>query len=80
MIQITTRTMRLTVKSFQLIHTTGNDRTKFSAAFSANANGKKLPVSIIILRITDSPNFTPPDNVLLVYKSGATFDTHIIIL
>jgi hypothetical protein len=37
-----------------------------------------LPVLIIISRITELPNYTPPDNVLLVYKSGATFDTNII--
>jgi hypothetical protein len=57
-------------------HTTGNDRTKLSAAFAANANGQKLPVLIIIPRITDLPNYTPPDNVLLVYKSN--IDTNII--
>jgi hypothetical protein len=37
-----------------------------SAAFSAAANGAKLPIYIIISRKTDLPNFVSPDNCMFV--------------
>lgn len=42
--------------------TTGNERTKLSAAFTAAASGRKLPIFMIIPRKTDLPDFEPPDN------------------
>ncbi len=55
-------------------YTSGNEKTKLSAAFCSSSNGKKLPVLIIVPRKTDLPNFQPPDNVVIIYKSSATFD------
>jgi hypothetical protein len=42
--------------------TSGNERTRISAAFSATASGIKLPIYMIIPRKTDLPNFSPPNN------------------
>ena len=58
--------------------TTGSERTRLSAAFSAPASGEKLPILILIPRKKDLPNFTPPENVVLIYKSGGTFNDSVI--
>lgn len=58
--------------------TCGGEKAKISAAFTASAAGDKLPIFIIVPRKTDLPNYTPPDNVLVVYKDGATFDKNIL--
>jgi hypothetical protein len=49
-----------------------------SAAFCASASGKKLPVLIVVPRLTDLPNYTPPENVVVHYKASATFDDVVI--
>ncbi|CAF1085979.1 unnamed protein product [Brachionus calyciflorus] len=58
--------------------TCGGEKAKISAAFTASAAGDKLPIFILVPRKTDMPNYTPPDNVLIVYKDGATFDENTI--
>jgi hypothetical protein len=59
-------------------YTTGMERVRLSAAFCASADGRKLPLLIIIPRATELLNFTPPDNVVLLYKTGARFNSEII--
>ncbi len=49
-----------------------------SAAFCASADGHKLPVLIIVPRKTDIPSFTPPENVIVHYKSSTTFDEQVL--
>lgn len=58
--------------------TTGCERARLSAAFSATASGIKLPVLIIIPRKSALPNYEPPSNVKLIYKTNATFNEEII--
>ena len=38
----------------------------------------KLPILVIIPRENPFPNYTPPDNVRVIYKTGATFDSDVI--
>jgi hypothetical protein len=56
--------------------TSGAERTRLSAAFGATASGIKLPIYIIVPRKTELSNYEPPENVVLVYKTGATFDQY----
>ena len=48
-------------------------------AVSSSANGNKLPLFIIIPRKTDLPNFVPPENAVVTYKTGATFNEDLIV-
>jgi hypothetical protein len=52
--------------------TTGNERTRISAAFSATASGQKLSILLVVPRV--KPDFTPLDDVIVVYKTGGTFN------
>ena len=47
-------------------------------AFCASANGEKLPPVIIIPRKMPLKNYQAPDNVVLVYKTKATFNTSVL--
>jgi hypothetical protein len=58
--------------------TTGSERARLSAAFSATASGIKLPVLILIPRKTALPNYEPLSNVKLIYKTNATFNEEIM--
>ena len=58
--------------------TAGSERTRMSAAFTASASGEKLPIFIIIPRLTDMPDYTPPDNVIIQYKTGGTFNDDVV--
>ena len=58
--------------------TTGNERTRISAAFSATASGHKLPILLVVPRVKELPDFTPADDVIVVYKTGGTFNDDII--
>jgi hypothetical protein len=58
--------------------TTGCERARLSAAFGATASGIKLPILVLVPRKTDLPNFIPPSNVKLIYKSNSTFNEEII--
>jgi hypothetical protein len=37
-----------------------------------------LPIRILIPRVKPFENWTPPDNVRVTYKTGATFDSDVI--
>jgi hypothetical protein len=58
--------------------TAGGERTRLSAAFTACADGQKLPIYIVIPRATPLPDYTPPDNVIVAYKTGGTFNDDVI--
>ena len=58
--------------------TSGHEKVKISAAFCASADGRKLPVLLIIPRKTDIPDFNPPENVVLHYKTSATLSEDVI--
>ena len=47
--------------------TTGNERTRISAAFSATASGHKLPILLVVPVVKELPDFTPPDDLIVVY-------------
>jgi hypothetical protein len=51
-------------------YTTRQERTKISCAFCASASGKKLPVLILVPRKKPLKNFTPPENVIIVYSGS----------
>ncbi|CAF0993293.1 unnamed protein product [Brachionus calyciflorus] len=42
--------------------TTGAERARISACFTATASGEKLPIYIKVPRKTDIPNYTPLNN------------------
>ena len=46
--------------------------------FQNVTKGMKLPILIIIPRENSFPDYTPPDNVRVLYKTGATFDSDVI--
>ena len=58
--------------------TAGSERTRLSAAFTASADGRKSKIYIIIPRETPFPDYMPPDNVIVTYKTGGTFNESII--
>ncbi|CAF0805017.1 unnamed protein product [Brachionus calyciflorus] len=55
-------------------NTTGGERAQISSGFTASADGYKFPIFLIIPRKNYLPNFIPPDNVVVHYKSGSTFN------
>ena len=59
--------------------TTGNERARLSAAFTASASGQKLPIFVIIPRATPLPDLTPPANVRVAYSTKATFNQHVLV-
>lgn len=60
------------------IDTHGGEMARMSAAFTAAADGTKLPILILVPRATDLPDFEPPSNVIVIYKTGATFNEDVI--
>ena len=58
--------------------TTGNERTRLSAGFSATASGVKLATIIVVPRKKELPDYTPPDDIVLIYKTGGTFNDDVI--
>jgi hypothetical protein len=58
--------------------TTGNERTRISAAYSATASGIKLPLFLVLPRLKDLPNYTPPDGVIILNKTNGTFNDDVI--
>ncbi|CAF0945799.1 unnamed protein product [Brachionus calyciflorus] len=58
--------------------TCGGEKARISAAFTASSAGEKLPIFILVPRKTDLPNYTPPENVVIVYKESATFDENTV--
>ncbi|RMZ95089.1 pogo transposable element with KRAB domain-like [Brachionus plicatilis] len=60
-------------------NTTGSERTRLSALFTASAKPEKLPVMILVPRKEQLKDFIPPENTVIVYKTGATFNEETII-
>ena len=58
-------------------NTAGSERTRMSAAFTAS--GSKLPIVVLVPRKTEIPDYVPPDNVLLIYKTAATFNDDVLV-
>ena len=59
--------------------TSGNNKSRLSASFCASADGSKLPVVVVVPRKKNLKNFTPPSNILVVYKTSGTFDHKLIV-
>ena len=58
--------------------------TRISAAIGASASGQKLPIFMLIPRLTPLKNrdgslYVPPDNVILRYKAIGTFSQDMMI-
>ena len=47
-------------------------------AFCASADGTRLPAIILIPRATPLPDFVAPDNTIVIYESGANFNSKVI--
>lgn len=60
------------------VDTHGGEMARMSAAFTASADGSKLPILILVPRASDLPDYTPPDNVIVIYKTGATFNEDVV--
>ncbi len=58
--------------------TAGAERTRLSAAFTASADGRKSKIYIVLPRSTPLPEYTPPENVVVCYKTGGTFNDDIL--
>ncbi len=60
--------------------TAGAEKTKISLAFTATANGSKLPILIVLPRKTPLKQpFVCPDNVIICYKPNSkTFDSGVL--
>jgi hypothetical protein len=65
--------------SGSLITTSGNERTRLSAAFSSTASGLKLPIFLIVPRKTDLPDYEPHEECILKYKTCGTFNDDVIV-
>ena len=59
--------------------TSGHEMQKVSVMVCATAVGTKLPLVIVVPRMTPLKNFTPPDNTIIVYKPSGTFDSSLIV-
>ena len=59
--------------------TAGGERTRVSAAFTAAANGHKLPVFAIIPRVIPLPELDAIQNLQFKYRTKATFDEAVIL-
>ncbi|RNA33693.1 pogo transposable element with KRAB domain-like [Brachionus plicatilis] len=60
-------------------HFTFEEKGTKRTAFSATANGEKLPVYALVPRKSELPNYTPPNNVQIKYKTDATFNEHVVV-
>ncbi len=59
--------------------TTGNEKTRLSAAFSAVADGIKLPVFVIIPRVRRLDAIDELDYIEAEYRIGGTFNDAMIV-
>ena len=59
-------------------NTSGGERTRMSAAFTARAKGQKSKIYIVIPRSRALHNYVPPENVVIHYKTLATFNDDVI--
>ena len=61
-------------------NTTGNEKTRLSAAFSAVADGSKLPVFAIVPRLRPIPEIDALTEIESEYKISSTFNDDMIII
>ncbi len=61
-------------------NTTGNEKTRLSAAFSAAADGVKLPVFVIIPRVRPIPEIDELLTIEAEYKTSSTFNDDMIVI
>ena len=59
-------------------NTSWGERTRMSAAFTARADGQKSKIYIVISRSRALPNYVPSENVVIHYKTLATFTDDVI--
>ena len=50
-----------------------------SPLFTASAKPEKSPVMILVPRKEELKDFTPPENTVIIFKTGATFNEETII-
>lgn len=60
-------------------NSSGNERTRISAAFTAVADGTKLPIFALIPRKNPINEMNNLKNAEVAYKSESTFDDEMII-
>ena len=58
--------------------TTGGERTRLSAAYTDSADGRKSKIYFIVPRANPLPDYKPPDNIVILYKTNATFHDDVI--
>ncbi len=58
---------------------TGHELAKLPVALVISASGKKLPLLVIVPRKTVLKEFVPPANVVVMYKTNATFDSNMFL-
>ena len=58
--------------------TAGGERTRLSAAFTAAANGHKLPIYAIVPRVNPIAELDIIDNIQFEYKTQSTFNDFYI--
>ena len=59
--------------------TAGGERVKLSLAFTAIANGLKLPILVVLPRKNPLKSFVCPHNIMILYKpKSKTFDTQVM--
>ena len=58
--------------------TTGNERTRISVAFTATSSGYKLKPLLLIPKKKTLKDFTPPNNVIVVYGTKGTLNDVVI--
>ena len=61
------------------IDTAGAERVRLSTAFTAAADGTKLPIFVIIPRAHAMDGYVPPANVRILYRTQARFSSDVIV-
>ncbi len=61
------------------VTTTGNEKTRLSAAFTAAADGYKLPIFAIVPRVRHIADIDDLADIASEYKTSSTFDDEMII-
>lgn len=59
--------------------TAGGERTRLSSAFTAAANGHKLPIFSIIPRVNSIPELERIENIYFSYNRLSTFNDEMIL-
>ncbi len=59
--------------------TTGNEKTRLSAAFTAAADGSKLPIFAIVPRVRSIPEIDALNDIATEYKTASTFDDEMVL-